>query len=274
MVKIKDMYVLKVTPNKATEMLMKNKSNRSLSASRVSEFIKIIKSGNFETNHQGIAIDSYGNLIDGQHRLHAVAQSGIAVEMIVAVYEGLLEPFEVTVDNGKKRTVSELTGMKRQHIEIINIWLKIFYNYKPTMNNAAIEVIYDVAKNAFTAFDEECSTTTAKKVTIAPVRAAFLLRYLQGINYFSLYRNLASKNYPSFTEKTSTLLKRLENSEHKGGHQWQRYCFLETWTSLDPDRSDDAKYFVKDYEKALKEAKIVFNNIFSEHINGENGRIF
>ena len=50
----------------------------------VNHLATLIKNGEFTLTHQGIAFDEDGNLIDGQHRLHAIIKAGIAVKMEVS----------------------------------------------------------------------------------------------------------------------------------------------------------------------------------------------
>ncbi len=42
-----------------------------------------MREGHWDTTHQGIAIASDGTLVDGQHRLLAIVESGVTVRMNV-----------------------------------------------------------------------------------------------------------------------------------------------------------------------------------------------
>ena len=83
----------------AHELLIKNTKNRALSRRKVEMMIDDIKAGRFELTHQPVAIADDGELVDGQHRLTAIYESGIPVDMIVA-YNA---PRSTKIDIGKPR---------------------------------------------------------------------------------------------------------------------------------------------------------------------------
>lgn len=92
---------VKITPEMAHDLLKKNNKNRSLSRRKVEMMINDIKAGKFELTHQAIAISENGELVDGQHRLAAIYESGIAIDMFVA-YNA---PHSTKIDIGKPRDV-------------------------------------------------------------------------------------------------------------------------------------------------------------------------
>ena len=72
-----------VTPALAKEWLEKNTNNRILNDVRVNDYIRDLKNGHWQLTHQGVAFYENGVLADGQHRLIAIAKSGISVEILV-----------------------------------------------------------------------------------------------------------------------------------------------------------------------------------------------
>lgn len=91
-----------VTPRQAAKWLETNYRNRPISQAYVDELSRALESGNFRTNHQGIAFDREGRLRDGQHRLTAIVQTGISAELQVSTE--LSEEELQTIDDGRKRT--------------------------------------------------------------------------------------------------------------------------------------------------------------------------
>lgn len=75
--------ITKITPEMAKKLLEGNKKNRSLSRPFVNELKRAIKSGGWLVTHQGIAIAVDGTVLDGQHRLTAIMESGLAVDVMV-----------------------------------------------------------------------------------------------------------------------------------------------------------------------------------------------
>lgn len=73
-----------ITPERAAELLDRNRGdNRNLAASRIARYSKILEKGEWAVTHQGLAIDSDGHLMDGQHRLEAIVNSGKGATMMV-----------------------------------------------------------------------------------------------------------------------------------------------------------------------------------------------
>lgn len=99
--------VEKVTPELARELLDQSEGSRQrgVRKNRVAKLVHAIQSGQWRVTHQGIAIDVNGVVIDGQHRLHAIAQAGETVEVLI--WRNVdPETFEV-IDTGASRTPSD-----------------------------------------------------------------------------------------------------------------------------------------------------------------------
>jgi hypothetical protein len=79
--------IVKITPEIAADWLENRNlgKNRKLSLRTAGRYAKAMSDGRWMVTHQGIAFDSDGFLIDGQHRLRAVVLAGMSVEMFVAV---------------------------------------------------------------------------------------------------------------------------------------------------------------------------------------------
>lgn len=99
-----------VTPELAKSWLQQNTDNRNLNESHVRKLSDALLNGRFQCNGDTIRIAKNGILLDGQHRLHAIARSGVSVRMII-VFD--LEP-EVasTIDQGKPRSVSDILKIR------------------------------------------------------------------------------------------------------------------------------------------------------------------
>lgn len=82
----KDRYdaIVMITPLIASAWLAKyNKRNRSLRQDHIRRLAEEMLAGRWRVTHQGIAFSSEPVLLDGQHRLAAVARAGIPVQMRV-----------------------------------------------------------------------------------------------------------------------------------------------------------------------------------------------
>ena len=94
-----------ISPAKAERWLNQNTGNfRDLDPHRVSQLAKEIEGGNWELNGETIKFDAAGILLDGQHRLSAIAKSGKTVRSLVVMG---VESNGKTVDRGKARTIAQ-----------------------------------------------------------------------------------------------------------------------------------------------------------------------
>lgn len=94
-----------VTPKKAAEFLEQNTANRPLSARTVRDFAQAMRRGEWRVTHQGIAFDTTGMLVDGQHRLAAIVEADLPVELTVFT-EVPVGTFDV-LDTGKRRNAAD-----------------------------------------------------------------------------------------------------------------------------------------------------------------------
>lgn len=101
--------VCKVGPAEASKWLQHNARNRSLSKSHVTFLAKQMADGAWMLNGQAIIISHDDEVLDGQHRLHAIIESGSAVETLV-VYGISQEAFR-TIDTGKARTPADVVKL-------------------------------------------------------------------------------------------------------------------------------------------------------------------
>src|SRR3954454_22072526 len=100
----------KISPQRAAEMLAANTSNRPLSKATVRSFAEAMRRGDWLVSHQGIAFDTGGGLVDGQHRLGAVVEADLPVELSVFTD---VEPdtFDV-LDTGKRRNAADVLAIE------------------------------------------------------------------------------------------------------------------------------------------------------------------
>lgn len=95
-----------VTPPMAEKWLEGNTHNRKLYQSVVNRYAADMKAGKWRKTHQGIAFDEDGTLIDGQHRLFAIWESGVTVTLMVTW--GLPLDSQMAIDDGLKRSVVDV----------------------------------------------------------------------------------------------------------------------------------------------------------------------
>ena len=96
-----------ISPTMATEWLRTNTDRQRHINQRLVTFLaEQIRKRQWQLTHQGLAFDTKGHLIDGQHRLHAIAKSGKTVEMLV--FRNLDPKVFDILDSGKNRTARDI----------------------------------------------------------------------------------------------------------------------------------------------------------------------
>lgn len=98
-----------VTPAMAREILAQNTSNRSLLTTYVQKLAGAMQRGEWTVNGEPIQIAQDGTLLNGQHRLEAVALSGCTVPMLLV--RGLPVRAQKTMDSGARRNLSDVLAL-------------------------------------------------------------------------------------------------------------------------------------------------------------------
>lgn len=94
-----------ISPQMAEEWIKLNTRNRAITMSRVRDFAEIMRRGEWDVTHQGVAFGDDGSLYDGQHRLMAIIESGCTVEMLVT--RGLSPKSRANIDTGGRRSATD-----------------------------------------------------------------------------------------------------------------------------------------------------------------------
>lgn len=99
----------KVTPKEAKKWLEDNDNNRKLSARIVSRYAAEMAAGTWEANGETLKFDQDWKLLDGQHRLAAIVESGKTQEMLLAINVSR-DAFK-TIDTGRRRSSGDVLGI-------------------------------------------------------------------------------------------------------------------------------------------------------------------
>ena len=95
-----------ITPELASELLSKNTCNRKIAKQRLNLYESELRLGRWRSNGESIKVTRSGTLADGQHRLTAIVNTGISVEMVLVT--GLDEDVMSTIDTGRPRSASDV----------------------------------------------------------------------------------------------------------------------------------------------------------------------
>lgn len=105
-----DVSIEHITPDDALEYLKVNEGNRGIKTRKLTAFIRDMKSRDWLWNGETIKFDRDGKLIDGQHRLKAIVESGQPQWMLV-VYN-VERDAQSTIDTGTARTFGDTLRMR------------------------------------------------------------------------------------------------------------------------------------------------------------------
>ncbi len=109
-----------ITPKLAEEWLKRNTCNRPLSTAKVIDYAVEMAEGRWgEESHQGISFAEDGSLVDGQHRLAAIALAEVTLCLWVATNQPIRQREIYTrdvIDRGPARTPGDVLSLER-HIQ-------------------------------------------------------------------------------------------------------------------------------------------------------------
>lgn len=174
--------VVQVTPQLAREWLKRNSKNRAIRPSHVENLRLAFERGEYTMTHQGIAFGDDGELIDGQHRLSAIAalRDG-AFPFLVSGGWNRGEVFTKVDTSAAIRNVADVLGHGRD-VSTTATFLARLYNGRsngvtPTYVAPFVTRIEPVHAELL-AF---CGTS-AKTWSSAPVRAAAVTSIMAGVD--------------------------------------------------------------------------------------------
>jgi hypothetical protein len=98
-----------VNPKMAGEILAGNTENRNLRPVYVKQLAEAMERGEWVLNGEPVQIAKNGLLLNGQHRLNAVVESGVTVQMVVI--RGLAVSTRRTMDMGTRRNLSDVLAL-------------------------------------------------------------------------------------------------------------------------------------------------------------------
>ena len=236
-------FVLKcVSPMMATLWLEKNVGNRDLSSANISKFARDMIEGKWSLTHQCIAFDCLGNLIDGQHRLHAIIESGEPVEMYVAHYRrtvggSMVLPF----DTGRTRTTGGILKLPPKETQTARVLILCAHN--DSQRTPSASEIGSVHSQHAKLISRVCSAMQGNRKirSTAHSRAAIVLRCLQYptcadeiIDQFRMYTHLVDVDgmWPSVVA-----LMRFADNASPDKHYTEQ-VFLRTFKAFCPKKWD------------------------------------
>jgi len=137
--------VVNITPSLAKDWLKQSKRNRPVSKTVVIGYRRDMDAGEWAFTGDPIRFSVNGDLIDGQHRLMALAELGVFTSIPMLVIDGLPEDSQLFMDQGRKRGAGgqlALLGVKNANglaasAKFYIVWQEGFL-FKDSMNRTLI----------------------------------------------------------------------------------------------------------------------------------------
>lgn len=196
---IMELKIIDITPDMANEMLQYNTCNRSLSKNTVSKYVNMMRQGEWYLSHQAIAFTtgSDGNLVlvDGQHRLAAVIQSGMTIKFSV-IYNAVQTPYIDTVRNrtfiDNLNIYNNTTRYTKNMMSIYNLLMSIIKSRK----NSQVEhqLFCDYYYDTFTSIEKIYKNSKTKSGG-CPLKTALFIAINENPQQANLLDKLANYMY-------------------------------------------------------------------------------
>lgn len=206
---IKKVEIISVSPDLASKFLAKNLVNRRVRPSVVQKYADEIKVGKWACTHQGIAFNGKGELIDGQHRLLAIASGEQAVSVMATTYNEDCSAIDCPFDINLKRTMGDVSGLDKTTSAIISFIITEIYGY-----SIRISIVSNIRDSLGDEKIEWIAKNIGNKKNIrvfsqAAVKTSVFLAYLNGYDWTEQYSYVCNMMVEKFEEKTSLYFRKM-----------------------------------------------------------------
>ena len=99
-----------ITPELAAQWLKDAAPNRRIRPDFIRQLVSDITTGRWILNGAPIRFDGFGRVVDGQHRLAAIAKSGVTVTSVIIA--GITPDAQETIDEGLARKFADVLRMR------------------------------------------------------------------------------------------------------------------------------------------------------------------
>lgn len=187
---------LVVTPAMAEELLTDemNKHNRDQREGRIRQWARAIEAGLWRLSPEAIAISKEGFLLDGQHRLEAIIEAGIAVPM--TVWWGRdLDEFNVIGQQAPRSGTDLLKIGGRKNAKILSATLSLLLRFEK--DRSASASVGEINARA-AELGEEIDIAVTRGM--AACKKTMIIESVAACAYFLMAREASTHNFQTFWE--------------------------------------------------------------------------
>jgi len=187
-----DIRYMVVSPVIAEKLISANTRNRPKRPRDVNEWADEMSAKRWMTTHQGVAIDRDGAIVDGQHRLEAIIESGVSVRMPVAV--GLDPDTYKVIDSGRKRTTADALATDGEK-SVLNLaaTIRLALMFDNMWLDGGSRRIHTDIILAYREGREEDFREATRWSALAGTHGLYLMRTAVATGYYLLHRDIGNK---------------------------------------------------------------------------------
>lgn len=212
-----------ITPDLASRYLMFNNGNRTIRKRLVEKYASDMKSGKWQITHQGIAFNIKGDLLDGQHRLSAIIQSGEAVPMMVSRGIDQEKITGYMVDQGTQRDASDILSLGRNEVSSIRTIYQLATAHRKTCSTAKIWEIHEIIKSEsiYLLMKQSYLGNSHIKMTSSAVLSSALISGFMSNpeNVYEKLNRIRYADFKGFNNYDTAVYKKLHSKTVKGANQ-------------------------------------------------------
>lgn len=246
-----EIELARITPALARKWLELNKNNRPLRPTHVETLRASFARGEYVQTHQGIAFDQDNNLIDGQHRLHAIAQmpKGFFVTMLVTRGLERDRAFVVIDTVQAKRSTSDVLRVDRNVGETANFLARLFNNAH-AITPTYVAPFARYVQSEVTELLAHCGTA-ARTWSSAPVKAAAVLQMKNGHSDYvkTVYAAMVTLDFDAMPRCAKAVFRAQKAGEVRASFGWD--LFARGLKIFDPANTNLSKVQISDLSTTL-----------------------
>lgn len=177
-----------VTPELAERWLKLNSRNRKIRKTDVDRYKRDMRGGKWHLDGSPIRFSPDGYLLDGQHRLTAIAETGVTIPMLVV--RGVDSEAQSVMDTGRRRSAADaldiaghahystLAAAARLLLEVDNGWLDMGGRYEVSHSEILATIEANPDLESAVAFIRPLT----RKSEVPPVMAAYTYMIMRRIS--------------------------------------------------------------------------------------------
>lgn len=212
--------VMLITPELAKEIYATSLGNRTIRKWYVSLLASAIRRGEWRVTSQGLGFDADGHIIDAHHRILAIIEAGVAVEMLVSF--GLRADAYEVIDTGITRNYADLLCLPKKISEPLRLATELIVrNPKPTVDQ--IKPVADCGLLAALQSILEYCNTAQKYHSSSPMKLAAAVAIMAGEDskfVLEQYRALCLLDYDRMSESAKSVARQVGTGRIRGSDKW------------------------------------------------------